>query len=335
MPDNIKSKSRRRTPWTSAEEAAPLQTFIDKCTERDYNHRHPRLDEMGESAFLNSYEVTQCKYCGSPLIRKEGYSDKEIRRYRCKECGKRFNILTNTIFDSHRLSISEWMGFLLDIFGFGSFNLTSKVNRNANNTTKYWISKVFLLLDGIQDDMVLEGDVWLDETFIRVRNPDIQVKDDGTEYRGLSRNQLCIGVACDSSLHCLFFVEGNGKASGKRTIEAFGRHIKPGSRLIHDLDGSHHKLVTMLDLESEAYDSREIKKFPDSKNPLNPVNQLCRLLQMFLRSHAGFIREDLQGYLNMFFVIMNPPENKYEKIEKILELGFQKSVLLRYREQKR
>ena len=89
----------------------------------------------------------------------------------------------------------------------------------------------------------------------------------------------------------------------------------------------------MLNLESEAYDSKKIKKLPDSKNPLNPVNQLCRLLQMFLRSHAGFIREDLQGYLNVFFVIMNPPENKYEKIEKILELGFHKSVLLRYRGQ--
>jgi hypothetical protein len=65
----------------------------------------------------------------------------------------------------------------------------------------------------------------------------------------------------------------------------------------------------MLDLESEAY---------DSKNPLNPVNQLCRLLQMFLRSHIGFIREDLQGYLNMFFIIIYPPANKYAKIERIL-----------------
>ena len=91
----------------------------------------------------------------------------------------------------------------------------------------------------------------------------------------------------------------------------------------------------MLDLESEAYDSKVIKKLPDSKNPLNPVNQLCRLLQMFLRSHSGFLREDLQGYLNMLFIIMNPPENKYEKIERILELGFQKSVLLRYRGQYR
>jgi hypothetical protein len=69
---------------------------------------------------------------------------------------------------------------------------------------------------------------------------------------------------------------------------------------------------------------KEIKKLLDSK--LNPVNRLCRLLQMFLRSHTGFIREDLQGYLNMFFIIMNPPENKYEKIEKILELEFHKSV---------
>jgi len=91
----------------------------------------------------------------------------------------------------------------------------------------------------------------------------------------------------------------------------------------------------MLELVSEAYDSREIKELADTKNPLNPVNQLCRLLQMFLRSHAGFIREDFQGYLNMFFIIMNPPEKKYEKIEKILELGFYKSGLLRYRGQKR
>ncbi len=86
MPDNIKSKSRRRTPWTGAEEATPLQAFIDKCTERDYKHRHPYLDGMEESTFLNSYEVTQCKHCESPLIRKEGYPDKGIRKYRCKEC---------------------------------------------------------------------------------------------------------------------------------------------------------------------------------------------------------------------------------------------------------
>ena len=89
------------------------------------------------------------------------------------ECGRRFNILTNTVFDSHKISISEWMGFFLDIFGFGSFGLTSKVNRNASNATRCCMDKVFLLLEGIQDDVVLEGTVWLDETFFKVRSPEI------------------------------------------------------------------------------------------------------------------------------------------------------------------
>lgn len=34
----------------------------------------------------------------------------------------------------------------------------------------------------------------------------------------------------------------------------------------------------------------------DDANPLDPVNELCRLLKLFLRAHSGFIRDDLQGY---------------------------------------
>ena len=76
------------------------------------------------------------------------------------------------------------MGFLLDIFGFSSFNLTSKVNRNSNNTTKYWTNKLILLLEGVQENIVLKGDVWLDETFVKVRVSDVKLKPDGKEYRG-------------------------------------------------------------------------------------------------------------------------------------------------------
>jgi hypothetical protein len=43
------------------------------------------------------------------------------------------------------------------------------------------------------------------------------------------------------------------------------------------------------------------------------VNQLCRLLKLLLRSHSGFIREDIQGYLDIFVVMTNPPNDKHEK----------------------
>ena len=38
--------------------------------------------------------------------------------------------------------------------------------------------------------------------------------------------------------------------------------------------------------------------------------------------------------MNLFSVMVNPPWNKYEKVKKILELGLEKPVLVRFRDQK-
>lgn len=330
MTDIKRTKSRRRTPWTDSESATPLQAFIDGCTERDYVHRHPAGDDTGEVGLLNSYELHCCRHCGSERIRRYGFFRNGAARYLCNDCGRTFGVTTNTIFDNHKISVSEWIGFLLDIMGFGSFSLTAKVNRNSNNTTRYWIDKTFLLLDDIQKDIILEGTVWLDETFLKVRNPDIEKKADGLEYRGISRNQMCIGIARDKT-HAVFYFEGFGKPTGKRTLELFGNHIRPGSMLVHDMERAHGPLVEQLQLQSTVYNSKELKKLQDKDNPLDPVNELCRLAQMFLRAHSGFLRDDLQGYLNLFSILMNPPDNKYQKIEKMLDLGMTKPILLRYR----
>jgi hypothetical protein len=112
----------------------------------------------------------------------------------------------------------------------------------------------------------------------------------------------------------MFVFEGTGKTSGKKTLDAFASHIASGSTLVRDKEKSHRKLVEKLNLKSEVYDSREIKKLPDDDNPLDPIKDICRLLQMFLRTHSGFMRCELQGYPNVFPVIMNRPENKYEKV---------------------
>ena len=129
-------KTRRHTSRTNVPfgDSSPSGSFIDIVTERDYSHRPRAIDEMGEVGFLNSKEPLACPYCGSFSIIKQGFGENHMRRYGCKKCGRRFNILTNTIFENHKLSISEWVGFLLDIIGFSSFNLTSKINRNSINT---------------------------------------------------------------------------------------------------------------------------------------------------------------------------------------------------------
>jgi hypothetical protein len=43
------------------------------------------------------------------------------------------------------------------------------------------------------------------------------------------------------------------------------------------------------------------------------------------------MRSDIQSYLNVFSVLMNQPENKYEKVEKLLSRAMGFPILLRYR----
>lgn len=327
---NIRSKSRRRTSWTDDKTATPLQAAIDSWNQRNYERRHPDITETGEVELLNSFTVLECKHCGSNRIVKYGKTNLGINRYRCKECGKTFTIITNTIFDNRKISISEWLDYLLDLFGFSSFTLASKGNRNSFNTTKYWTEKVFLVLRGCQDQIVLEDRVYLDETFFKVRKNDMQLKSNGRKYRGLSRNQICIGVACDG-MHTICFDEGVGHASALSTRQAFLDHIEPGATLVHDGDQSHESLVKELGLVSEIYEAKKIKKLPDEENPLQPVNEKHRLLQEFLRDHSGFIRDQMQDFLNLFAFMMNPPDDKNKKVEKFLIMALNFNVLHRYR----
>jgi transposase-like protein len=59
------------------------------------------------------YEV-HCPHCDSNRISKRGknHRQQECRRYACKNCGKRFDDLTGTIFMGHHQSLSVWLTFL-------------------------------------------------------------------------------------------------------------------------------------------------------------------------------------------------------------------------------
>lgn len=95
----------------------------------------------------------------------------------CRSCERRFKALTNTIFDSAKIPISEWYEFFIHLCEFHSISTASADNRNASNTGLMWYRKIFLVLDGIQDDVMLKGRIWLDETFFSVIRKDEVLKD--------------------------------------------------------------------------------------------------------------------------------------------------------------
>ena len=288
-------KSRKWTVWKGKTDLSPTQAFIRDTVEEHYNQRHPPLKLSGEAELINSYRPLRCPLCGSETFSKDGKTKNGIQRYRCK-CGGRFTPTTGTIFDSHKISVSEWIEYSMNLFRHVSLNASSWNNRNAFTTSSYWLKKMFLSLEGSQNNIMLSGTVWLDETFYTVKSKDIVTHENGTKLRGISRNQMCIGVATDGT-YSLFLLEGVGKPTQKNTYESFCNHIMPGSTLIHDGENAHRKLVKELSLESISYSANSLKGLSDKDNPLQKVNRLHFLLKHFLRSHTGFSRDYMQGYL--------------------------------------
>ena len=326
-------KSRLKTPWDLEAELTASQSFISRHYKEHYMQRHPKLEETGEVELINSYVPEKCPYCGSYSFQKHGHTRIGVQRYKCNdaECHQTFLSTTGTIFDEHRISISEWIEYCLNIFRNVTITADSWNNKNAFTTSRYWLEKLFLLLDGYQDDIIVSDRVWLDETYYGIMLRDRVQNDDGTNPRGLSKNKICVGVATDKK-NTVIIAEGFGKPSQKMSYDTFVAHIKPGSTLIHDKESTHKKLVKELGLVSEEYAAKDLKGLDDFENPLDPVNNLHYLIKRFLYAHSGFDRSQIQGYLNLYSFVLNPPSDRLEKVDKILNLVFQKPKLLRYRD---
>ena len=62
-------------------------------------------------------------------------------RYECA-CGKTFLPTTGTIFDDHKISVSEWMEYCLNLFRHVSITADSWSNKNTFKTSRYWLQKL-------------------------------------------------------------------------------------------------------------------------------------------------------------------------------------------------
>jgi transposase-like protein len=140
----------------------PTQVFLQTNYIEHYDQRHVNIAESGESDIVNSYAPERCPHCSSREFNKSGHTRSGVQRYKC-ECGKTFLPTTGTIFDDHKISISEWIEYCLNLFRHVSITADSWNNKNDFNTSRYWLEKVFVTLENVQESIVLSDKVWLDE----------------------------------------------------------------------------------------------------------------------------------------------------------------------------
>lgn len=327
-----KYRAPSATPWDDVDESSlsPSESLVAAAHRGIYGFRHEPFE--GDAEFFNAYVRDACPLCGGSHVVRNGTRRDGTQKYACRSCNGFFTPATGTIFDNAKLPVTAWADFILQALSYESVAAMTREDRRAETTPPYWMAKLFAVLEGIQGDAVLSGSVWLDETYWPVAAKDAVRRPDGKLPRGLSRNQICIGVAVDDSGHVFVGREGLGKTSKSKTWNTFGGHIEKGSKLIHDMEGAHDILVSKLGLESERHNSKLLKGVPDELNPLEPVNRICFLLKRFLGSHSGFDRDDLPGYLDLFSVAVNAPEDKLEKVAMVLDRAMRCPKTLRFRD---
>lgn len=111
---------------------------------------------------------TFCPHCHSDDIIKRGRDDTELykQRYECKQCCKRFDDLTNTVFSGHHQPLKTWIIFLY----FMGLNLsTEQISKelNLNKDDAHYMANI--LRSRVVEkkaEIQLSGEVECDEVYV-------------------------------------------------------------------------------------------------------------------------------------------------------------------------
>ena len=309
----------------------PAGLFIEENIVRWYIEKHPKAGPS-EIGFINSIPIEGCPRCGCPRVRRFGRRKDGIQTYEClgPGCGKRFNPLTNTVFDSRKIPLTEWAEYLIHLFEYHSVTTAAIDNRNADTTGFYWLEKVFMVLRGHQDPIVLGDLVWIDETYVSEKRSKLILKAGGSRLKGLSRNQRCVYCATDGKAATLV-VGGVGKPSRKGAANGYLPHVQGFSHIVHDGEKSHSAVVSATGSTETVIPTWMTKGAKDEDNPMEPVNRVHRFFKRFLSRHVGFERRSLQDWANLFSFIWNGPNEPKVKAMIFISMAVRKPGLLRYR----
>ena len=121
----------------------PAEMAVMQSHRSMYRYRHSPLSAKQEGAFFNGYVRDSCPFCGSARIGGCGTDGNGARRWRCHGCGRTFTPMDGTIFQGHRLPVSERCEFLLQTFSVESMNSLMREECRPKTTLPYWMAKLF------------------------------------------------------------------------------------------------------------------------------------------------------------------------------------------------
>ena len=248
-----------------------------------------------------------CPKCGSINIKKNGkYKNRQL--YKCKDCNKKFNELTNTPFHHTRLNykqIETAYECLVDKLTIRKSAKKIGVSTRTAFTLRF---KLITCLKETKEKDKLTGNIELDEYYLSVNlkgtkkenMPRISKprKKHGTGKSGISRHTVCVTSGIDEKDHILLKVAGAGSVTSDMIKNTIVNKIQNSTKIVADCKSSYESVAlennwNLKQVKSKCYTDHE-------GNNLANINSLHSELTLFLSQFHGVSTKHLQEYLDWF-----------------------------------
>ncbi len=331
MPDNVNTDLN--DALTAYTDIFYLLTLEQQKKHKNEIDKYFACNEIGAASFddflkpLSESESEFCVSCPtSPKhkIVKNGKGRDGRQRYVCKDCGKTFYAIQDSLSSNVNQDINTWIKFVRGMFRQYSLNELSEDCNISRTTALSWRLRVFQALEILSSKIKLSGNIIADDTrlnynlkgnhgatFIMPRN----ARSRGGSYsmKSHNKNQICILCAIDENGNSFSKVIGFGNPSAKRICDGFKGKIdcfENGNYLITDGANYFNKTIEtygFLEWKKRTTLKKGNKRVPDTTTEyhIQQINSYHSRLKRFIRNYNGISSRYLPGYLLLFDFLQN------------------------------
>jgi transposase-like protein len=241
-----------------------------------------------------------CPRCHSPHVHRDGHKN-DLQRYRCLDCGRSFNDLSETALARLRHK-AKWLAYLHCMLQSGSVRRAAAAVGVHKNTSFRWRHR--FLHDTKHDRSVpLAGITEADETYLLESQKGsrkltrLPRRRGGTaSRRGISREHDCILVARDRSGNTVDFVTGRAPLRPTHLHRCLQPVVAPDILLVTDGHAAYRSFACKAGLAHHAVNLSAGVRVDGDLHVQN-VNAYHSRFKQWLRRFNGVASRYLPNYL--------------------------------------
>lgn len=286
--------------------------------------QEPLIGELRERKFLRRFH---CRHCGSTTVVRYGKRDGR-QRYKCKDCDKLSNDLTNSPMDRSKKT-DKWIPFIECMLKGLSLRETAFKIGITHVTAFYWRHKVLSAL-AKESIRIFEGLVEVDETYFLeshkgrrvIPNRKPRKRGGSATKRGISNEQVCVLVARDRNKTTLSKRVGLGRILMEQIDTTLTSHFKSDTVLISDTHNSYKSYTSNYDVEHVIINGSNKEYIKKGIYHLNNINNYHSRLKKWISRFNGVSTKYLQLFLVWFqFLDNRKMESDLSKTKQMLILA--------------